>query len=91
MNMTLNAARRRRGFGTVLALALTGAALSGCVYYPQRYAYNGYSGGYYGGYYAPAPAVVVAPPVVVGGGWWGWGHGWGGYYGRGYYGRGYWR
>lgn len=53
-----------RALGPVVALALTGAALSGCVYYPDGG--YGYGGGYYG-----APAYV-APPVVVGG-WWGWG------------------
>jgi hypothetical protein len=66
--------KNRRIFGTIAALALTGAALSGCVYYPNRYAYNGYGGGYY----ASPPAVVVAP-VVVGGWWGGWGGGWGGH------------
>jgi hypothetical protein len=74
MKIANNLARSRRILGAVAALALTGAALSGCVYYPNRYAYNGYYGG---GYYAPAP-VVVAPVVV--GGWWGWGGGW---HGRG--------
>jgi hypothetical protein len=71
MRMT---SKNRRILGTIAALALTGAALSGCVYYPNRYAYNGYGGG---GYYAQAPSVVVAPVVV--GGWWGWGGGWGGH------------
>jgi len=67
MSMTLKA---RRSIGTIAALALTAITLSGCVYYPNRYAY-GYGGG---GYYA-APAVVVAPaPIVVGGYW---GGGWG--------------
>jgi hypothetical protein len=68
MSMTMKA---RRSIGTIAALALTAATLSGCVYYPSnRYAYGG------GGYYAPAPAVVVAPaPIVVGGYW---GGGWGG-------------
>lgn len=70
MSMTMKA---RRTIGTIAALALTGAALSGCVYYPNQYAY-GYGGG---GYYAPAPAVVVAPAPVVVGGYWGWGGGWG--------------
>ena len=68
MSMTMKA---RRTIGTIAALALTGAALSGCVYYPNQYGYGG------GGYYAPAPAVVVAPAPVVVGGYWGWGGGWG--------------
>lgn len=63
MSMTIKFSRSRRALGAVLALALTGAALSGCVYYPE------------GGYYAPAPVVVAPAPVVVGG-WWGWGGGW---------------
>ncbi|WP_073211963.1 hypothetical protein [Acidocella aminolytica] len=58
-------------------LALMGAALAGCVYYPSGY---GYGYGYSSGYYA-APSVVVQPAPVVIGGWWGWGgdddHGWG--------------
>ncbi len=68
MSMTM---KTRRTIGTIAALALTAATLSGSVYYPSnRYAY-----GYDGGYYAPAPAVVVAPaPIVVGGYW---GGGWG--------------
>jgi hypothetical protein len=66
MSMTT---RTRRRFGAVAALALTAAALSGCVYYPGNYAY-----GYGPGYYA-APAPVVVAPVAVGG-WWGWGGGW---------------
>jgi hypothetical protein len=68
--------RKFRSLGAVVALALTGATLTGCVYYPNRYAY-----GYGGGYYAPAPAVVVAPAPVVVGGYWGWGGGW---HGRGW-------
>jgi len=65
---------KQKTIGTAVALALTAAALSGCVYYPNTYAsgYGGYGGG---GYYAPAPAVVVAPVAV--GGYWGWGGGWG--------------
>ena len=59
-----------RALGAAMALTLVGAALSGCVYYPDNYAYGG-------GYYAPAPVVVAPAPVVVGG-WWGWGGGWGG-------------
>jgi hypothetical protein len=62
---------KRKTIGTAVALALTAAALSGCVYYP-----NSYASGYGGGYYAPAPAVVVAPAPVVVGGYWGWGGGW---------------
>ncbi len=61
---------KRKTIGTAVALALTAAALSGCVYYPNSYA-AGYGGGYY------APAVVVAPAPVVVGGYWGWGGGWG--------------
>ena len=59
--------------GRFAALALAGASLAGCVYYPSGYGY-----GYAPGYYA-APAYAYAPPVdvVVGGGW-GWGGGWGG-------------
>lgn len=64
MSMTAKPSRR---IGAAVALALTAAALSGCVYYPSGYAYS------YPGYYA-AP-VVVQPSVVVGG-WWGWGGGW---------------
>ena len=93
MGLTRTLARPRRVLGTVAALALTGAALSGCVYYPNRYAYNGYYG-YGSGYYAAAPAVVVAPPpVVVGGYWgggWGWHGGWGGGWHGGWGGRGCW-
>ncbi len=49
----------KRTLGAALALALTGAALSGCVYYPSPYG---------GGYYAP-------PPVLLGGWWgWGGDH-----------------
>ncbi len=48
------------------AVALAGASLAGCVYYPSGY---GYSSGYY------ASPVYVAPPPVVIGGWWGWGEG----------------
>jgi hypothetical protein len=70
MSMT---ARIRRRFGAVAALALTAAALSGCVYYPNNYAY-GYGPGYY------AAPVVVQPSVVVGG-WWGGGCCWGGWRG----------
>lgn len=65
--------KTRRTLGTVAALALTAAALSGCVYYPNQYAY-GYGPSYGAGYYA-APAPVVVAPVAVGG-WWGWGGGW---------------
>jgi len=49
----------------IAAVALAGASLAGCVYYPSSY-------GYAPGYYA-APAYV-APTVVVGG-WWGGGGG----------------
>jgi hypothetical protein len=51
----------------VALLALAGAGLAGCVYYPSGYGY-----GYNSGYYA-APSVVVQPAPVVVGGWWGWG------------------
>ncbi len=70
---------KRKTIGAAVALALTAAALSGCVYYPNSYA-SGYGGG---GYYAPAPAVVVAPAPVVVGGYWGWGGGWGRGWGHG--------
>ncbi len=83
MSISTRLARSRRALGPVVALALTAAALSGCVYYPNQYAYNGYSGG---GYYAAAPAVVVAPPPVVVGGWWGGGWGWYGGWGGGWHG-----
>ncbi len=63
------AAKASRRLGAAVALALTASALSGCVYYPGRYAYG------YPGYYA-APAPVVVQPSVVVGGWWGWGGGW---------------
>jgi hypothetical protein len=82
MSMSRILTRSRRAIGPVVALALACAALSGCVYYPNRYAYNGYSGGYY----AAAPAVVVAPPPVVVGGWWGGGWGWHGGWGGGWHG-----
>ncbi|MBB5372033.1 hypothetical protein [Acidocella aromatica] len=52
-----------RAMARIAAIALAGASLAGCVYYPSGY-----------GYYAQ-PAYV-APPVVVGG-WWGWGDDWG--------------
>ncbi|MDR3505619.1 MAG: hypothetical protein P4L52_05205 [Acidocella sp.] len=68
-----------RTLARIAAVALAGAALTGCVYYPSGYGY-GYGPGYYG-----EPAYV-APPVVVGG-WWGWGGGWGeheGWGGRGH-------
>jgi len=63
---------RKHSLAAIVALALAGMSLSGCVVYPNSYGY-----GYGGGYYAP---VYVAPPpvyggVVIGGGW-GWGHGW---------------
>lgn len=77
MNTTHNTPLKRR-FGAMFALALAATALSGCVYYPGQYAYNGYGRGYY----APAPAVVVAPAPVVVGGWWGWGGGWHGGHGH---------
>lgn len=62
-----------RALARIAAVALVGASLAGCVYYPSGY---GYAPGYYGGpgYYAP--------PVVVGG-WWGWGGGDGGWHHHG--------
>jgi hypothetical protein len=65
-----------RAAGALIALTLSAAALSGCVYYPS-YGYGGY-GGY--GYGYAAPPVVVAPgPFIFGG----YGGGWRGGYGRG--------
>ncbi|WP_298283973.1 hypothetical protein [Acidocella sp.] len=52
----------KKRFGATLALALAGAALTGCVYYPSGYG----DGGYYG-----APPVAVVPPPVLFGGCWG--------------------
>ncbi|HUM09147.1 MAG TPA: hypothetical protein VLT37_09790 [Acidocella sp.] len=53
-----------RALARIAAVALAGASLAGCVYYPSGY-------GYAPGYYAE-PAYVAPAPVVVGG-WWGWG------------------
>jgi hypothetical protein len=71
-DMTELANRGKKPLGVVLALALAGAGLTGCVVYPDN--------GYQGGYYAGAPVVVAPAPVIVGGwgGCWGCGRGWGG-------------
>ncbi len=61
---------RKRSIGAVVALALAGLSLAGCVVYPDGY-------GYGGGYAAPA---YYAPPVTFGFGYYG--GGWGGGGGR---------
>lgn len=76
-NKSMRVSPRMLARVAALALALAGASLAGCVYYPSGYGY-GYAPGYY------AQPAYVAPPVVVGG-WWGWGccgGGWGGGHGH---------